>query len=437
MTDVIKEINGVTCRFRYLEETSEEWLAHLREVEAKEEAKERRKDEAGAKAAQELADKKLRHLNKKVRDDPTWPNNCTHRIMDGEVPLPQLDEIIHVPDHPELKICDDRTGALSNSAVATATEWNKKFGKQYASKPVTLQTSKGNLTFEKKNKNVDGGQKTVAGYCCSVEGKEYWIHDSNKPTLYPPTYLAFELHKYNADPDYYNSREAISKEYEHLGFPNKTPKNIRRCRTDWLSMVMPIIHNNAQNPRDSLDWLEREHPEIYQEIYQGNRAHGINQFHEVVRERRDQMTFNELAFNGVRVQWPYALKICKHCLQRWKESPRADCNCIMCTDVKNLDENTDHVLFLKIDPETHGYVNNPAGNEVRGPGERGAGKRRKTLRPLNGGNPCVLHYCNSYLGPSRGTHSFYGCVLGGEIGYDGHQWKMQWEREADDTPQNP
>ena len=136
MTDVIEEINGVTCRFRYLEETSEEWLAHLREVEAKEEAKERRKDEAGAKAAQELADKKLRHLNKKVRDDPTWPNNCTHRIMDGEVPLPQLDEIIHVPDHPELKICDDRTGALSNSAVATATDWNKKFGKQSASKPV-------------------------------------------------------------------------------------------------------------------------------------------------------------------------------------------------------------------------------------------------------------------------------------------------------------
>ena len=148
MTDVIEEINGVTCRFRYLEETSEEWLAHLREVEAKEEAKERRKDEAGAKAAQELADKKLRHLNKKVRDDPTWPNNCTHRIMDGEVPLPQLDEIIHVPDHPELKICDDRTGALSNSAVATATDWNKKFGKQSASKPVTLQTSKGDLTFK-------------------------------------------------------------------------------------------------------------------------------------------------------------------------------------------------------------------------------------------------------------------------------------------------
>ena len=300
--------------------TDEEWLAHLREVEAEQ----RRKDEAGAKAAQELADKKLRHLNKKVRDDPTWPNNCTHRIMDGEVPLPQLDEIIHVPDHPELKICDDVTGALSNFAIATATEWNKKFGKKSASKPVTLQTSKGDLTFKKKNKNVDGGQKTVAGYCCSVEGKEYWIHDSNKPTLYPPTYLAFEQHQYDADP-----------------------------------------------------------------------------------------------------------------LQRWKKSPRAECNCIMCTDVKNLDENTDHVLSLQIDTDPHSYVNNPAGNEVRGPGERGAGKRRKTLRPLNGGNPCVLHYCNSYLGPSRGTHSFYGCVLGGEIGYDGHQWKMQWEREADDTPQNP
>ena len=49
MTDVIEEINGVTCRFRYLEETSEEWLAHLRE----DEAEERRKDEAGAKAAQD------------------------------------------------------------------------------------------------------------------------------------------------------------------------------------------------------------------------------------------------------------------------------------------------------------------------------------------------------------------------------------------------
>ena len=331
------------------------------------EAEERRKDEAGAKAAQELADKQLRHLNKKVREDPDYPINCTCRT-DGEVPSPQLDELIHVRAHPELTICDDRTGALSNFAIATATKWNEKFGKQYASEPVTLQTSKGDLTFQKKNKNVDGGQTTVAGYCCSVEGKEYWIHDSNKPTLYPPTYLAFELHKYNADPDYYNSREAISKEYEHLGFPNKTPKNIRRCRTDWLSMVMPIIHNNAQNPRDSLDWLEREHPEIYQEIYHGNRAHGINQYYELARERRDQMTFNELAFNGVRVQFPTgsagALKICKNCLQRWKKSPRAECNCIMCTDVKNLDDNTDHVLFLEIDTDKHSYVNNPAGNVI-------------------------------------------------------------------------
>ena len=41
------------------------------------EAEERRKDEAGAKAAQELADKQLRHLNKKVREDPTYPNICT------------------------------------------------------------------------------------------------------------------------------------------------------------------------------------------------------------------------------------------------------------------------------------------------------------------------------------------------------------------------
>ena len=311
MTDVIEEINGVTCRFRYLEETSEEWLAHLREVEAKEEAKERRKDEAGAKAAQELADKKLRHLNKKVRDDPTWPNNCTHRIMDGEVPLPQLDEIIHVPDHPELKICDDRTGASSNFGIPKATEWNKKFGKKSASELVTLQTSKGDLTFKKKNKNVDG-QKTVAGYCCSVEGKEYWIHDSNKPTLYPPTYLAFEQHKYDADPDYYNSREAILEEYRYLGFPgNKTPKNIQRCRTDWLSTVMPIIPDYYRGSvnyfKNYLNWFKREHPQIYQEIHHGNspgaRAHARAQFHELVRERRNQMSFNELAYNGVGVQF--------------------------------------------------------------------------------------------------------------------------------------
>ena len=108
------------------------------------EAEERRKDEAGAKAAQELADKQKRHLNKKVReDDPLnpYPINCTCRVMDGEVPSPQLDELIHVPAHPELKICDDRTGALSNFAIATATDWNKTFGKQYASEPVTLQTS--------------------------------------------------------------------------------------------------------------------------------------------------------------------------------------------------------------------------------------------------------------------------------------------------------
>ena len=48
------------------------------------EAEERRKDEAGAKAAQELDDKQLRHLNKKVRDDPTWPNNCTCRVNHGD-----------------------------------------------------------------------------------------------------------------------------------------------------------------------------------------------------------------------------------------------------------------------------------------------------------------------------------------------------------------
>ena len=324
MTDVIEEINGVTCRFRYLEETSEEWLAHLREVEAKEEAKERRKDEAGAKAAQELADKKLRHLNKKVREDPDYPINCTCRT-DGEVPSPQLDEIIPVPDHPELTICDDVTGALSKFAIATATDWNKKLGKQSASKPVTLQTSKGDLTFKKKNKNVDG-QKTVAGYCCSVEGKEYWIHDSNKLTLYSPTYLAYEQHKCDADPNY-NSRKAILKEHRNLGIPgNTTPKNIRRCMTDWLSTVMPNIHPNAQYPRNFVEWLEREHPEIFQMPPSLDKNNRVN---ELAKEMMDQMSFNELAFNGVRVQWPYALKICKNCLQKWKESPRAKCNCIM------------------------------------------------------------------------------------------------------------
>ena len=62
-----------------LKMTNEDWLAQLREVETEE----RRKDEAGAKAAQELADKQQRHLNKKVReDDPLcpYPINCTHRI---------------------------------------------------------------------------------------------------------------------------------------------------------------------------------------------------------------------------------------------------------------------------------------------------------------------------------------------------------------------
>ena len=109
------------------------------------EAEERRKDEAGAKAAQELADKQLRHLNKKVREDPDYPINCTCRT-DGEVPSPQLDELIHVRAHPELTICDDRTGALSKFGIAKATEWNEKFGKKSASKPVTLQTSKGDFT---------------------------------------------------------------------------------------------------------------------------------------------------------------------------------------------------------------------------------------------------------------------------------------------------
>ena len=267
--------------------TNEDWLAQLRGVETEE----RRKDEAGAKAAQELADKQKRHLNKKVREDPTYPTICVHRMTVGEVPSSQLDEIISVLAHPELKICDDRTGALSNSAVATATEWNKKFGKKSASELVTLQTSKGDLTFKKKNKNVDGGQKTVAGYCCSVEEKEYWIHDINKPTLYPPTYLAFEQHQYDADPDHYNSREAILEEYRYLGFPgNKTPKNIQRCRTDWLSTIMPIISDyyrgSVNYPRNYLDWFKREHPQIYQEIYHGNspgaRAHARAQFHELV-----------------------------------------------------------------------------------------------------------------------------------------------------------
>ena len=91
--------------------TNEDWLAQLRE----DEAEERRKDEAGAKAAQELADKQKRHLNKKVReDDPLnpYPTICVCRITDGEVPLPQLDEIIPVHAHEKLKICDDVTGAL-------------------------------------------------------------------------------------------------------------------------------------------------------------------------------------------------------------------------------------------------------------------------------------------------------------------------------------
>ena len=92
-----------------------------------------------------------------------------------------------------------------------------------------------------------------------------------------------------------------------------------------------------------------------------------NRVNELAKEMMDQMSFNELAFNGVRVQFPYALKICKNCLQQWKQSPRAKCNCIMCTDVKNLDENTDHVLFLEIDTDAHSYVNNPGGNEVHGP----------------------------------------------------------------------
>ena len=94
--------------------TNEDWLAQLREVETEE----RRKDEAGAKAAQELADKQKRHLNKKVREDPTYPTICVHRMTVGEVPSSQLDEIISVLAHPELKICDDRTGASSNFGIA-------------------------------------------------------------------------------------------------------------------------------------------------------------------------------------------------------------------------------------------------------------------------------------------------------------------------------
>ena len=231
-----------------------------------------------------------------MREDPEYPTICVHRMTVGEVPSSQLDEIISVLAHPELKICDDRTGASSNFAIATATEWNKKFGKKSASELVTLQTSKGDLTFKKKNKNVDGGQKTVAGYCCSVEGKEYWIHDSNKRTLYPPTYLAYEQHKCDADPDHYNSSKAILKEYEDLGLPG-TPKNIRRCMTDWLRMVMPIIHPNAQYPRNFQQWLEREHPEIFQ-MNPGIELR--NRCSELAKEMMDSMSFNELAFYGVR-----------------------------------------------------------------------------------------------------------------------------------------
>ena len=69
------------------------------------EAEERRRDEAAAKAAQELENKQLRHLNKKVREDDQlnpYPTICVCRMTDGEVPSPQLDEIIPVPDHPEL-----------------------------------------------------------------------------------------------------------------------------------------------------------------------------------------------------------------------------------------------------------------------------------------------------------------------------------------------
>ena len=114
------------------------------------EAEERRKDEAGAKAAQELADKQKRHLNKKVReDDPLnpYPINCTCRVMDGEVPSPQLDELIHVPaPHEKLKICDDVTGALSNFAIATATDLKKTFNNETAKEPVTLKTSEGIMT---------------------------------------------------------------------------------------------------------------------------------------------------------------------------------------------------------------------------------------------------------------------------------------------------
>ena len=121
--------------------TNEDWLAQLRE----DEAEERRKDEAGAKAAQELADKQKRHLNKKVREDPEYPTKCVCRLTVGEVPSSQLDEIIAVLAHPELKICDHRTGALSKFGIAKATEWNEKFGKKSASELVTLQTSEGDL----------------------------------------------------------------------------------------------------------------------------------------------------------------------------------------------------------------------------------------------------------------------------------------------------
>ena len=109
--------------------TNEDWLAAL-------EAEERRKDEAGAKAAQELADEQQRHQNKKVRDDPLDPFNCNHRMVDGEVPSPQLAKPIDVPAHPELKICDDVTGAINNFAIAKATDWKEKFGKRHAKGPL-------------------------------------------------------------------------------------------------------------------------------------------------------------------------------------------------------------------------------------------------------------------------------------------------------------
>jgi len=387
--------------------TNEDWLAAL-------EAEERRKDEAGAKAAQELADEQQRHQNKKVRDDPLDPFNCNHRMVDGEVPSPQLAKPIDVPAHPELKICDDVTGAINNFAIAKATDWKEKFGKRHAKEPVTLKTLEGDMTFNMSAKCIKN--KTTNVYKCNHKGKELYIHDSNKPTLYPPTYLAYEQHQYDADPDHYNSRDAHIKECRELGIPGLAKTiNIQRCKTDYLGMALP-------DPNQPIVLVP-----------------GIAEYKFLLK-----------------------VKFCKSCLQQWKQSARAKCDCIMCTEVKKLDENTDHVLTLEINAGAHSYVNNPGGNETHGQGKRIAGQKRKkpkceeyskkmgnitckfreittvkyrraTLKPLN----CVLHYRS------------HGQAWWQQIGNFGRslplplrmrQWKMQWQREADDisnTPQNP